>query len=169
MESSGLHTNGYSLARKIFFDGMGLRPTSKIPELGMTLGEELLKVHVSYGALVQSLIKKFNTLKQPPKVKAFAHITGGGFIDNIPRVLPKGCDVRIEKGSWEMLPVFRILQQKGGVDEFELYQVFNMGIGMVTIVAADAADSVLRSIRRTKQNAWVIGEVVKGTGKARVE
>jgi phosphoribosylformylglycinamidine cyclo-ligase len=169
MESSGLHTNGYSLARKIFFDGMGLRPTSKIPELGMTLGEELLKVHVSYGALVQSLIKKFNTLKQPPKVKAFAHITGGGFIDNIPRVLPKGCDVRIEKGSWEMLPVFRILQQKGGVDELELYQVFNMGIGMVTIVAADAADSVLRSIRRTKQNAWVIGEVVKGTGKARVE
>jgi phosphoribosylformylglycinamidine cyclo-ligase len=101
-------------------------------------------------------------------VKAFAHITGGGFVDNIPRVLPKNCDVVIRKGSWEMLPIFQIIVEKGGVPDDELYQVFNMGIGMVAIVSADKADAILKFIRAQKHDAWLIGEVVKGKGEARV-
>jgi phosphoribosylformylglycinamidine cyclo-ligase len=166
--SSGLHTNGYSLARKIFFEKMKLKPKSRVAELGNTIGDELLKVHVSYGPLVQALLKKFNKPGRPNVVKAFAHITGGGFVDNIPRTLPAGCDVVIRKGSWEMLPIFQLIQAKGGVDEAELYQVFNMGIGMTATVSADAADAVLRAIKAAKHKAWIIGEVVKGTGEARV-
>jgi len=122
LASSGLHTNGYSLARKIFFEQLKLKPTCRVPGLKGTIGEELLKVHVSYGPLVQKLLKKFNhnvlpTFRrkdqikpEPPTnvggtIKAFAHITGGGFVDNIPRVLPKNCDVVIHKGAWEVLPV----------------------------------------------------------------
>ncbi len=169
IESSGLHTNGYSLARKIFFETLGLKPSSRVPELGGTIGDEMLKVHVSYGLLVQALLKKFNRAGQPDTIRAFAHITGGGFIDNIPRTLPAKCDVVIRRGSWEMLPLFQLITRKGGVDEQELYQVFNMGIGMTTIVAADEADAVLRTIRQAKYRAWAIGEVVKGTGHCRVE
>jgi phosphoribosylformylglycinamidine cyclo-ligase len=187
LASSGLHTNGYSLARKIFFEQMGLKPRSYVPELRNTIGQELLKVHVSYGPLVQKLLRKFNvgqasrlsrkasTKPTPgdrrdacPTIRALAHITGGGFVDNIPRVLPKGCDVTIRKGSWDMLPIFQLIRAKGGVSEAELYQVFNMGIGMVVIVAADKADDVLASIRAQKQKAWLIGEVVKGMGVVRL-
>ena len=165
--SSGLHTNGYSLGRKIFFEQLKLKPSSKVPGLKGTLGEELLKVHVSYGPLVQKLLKKFNG--KADLVRAFAHITGGGFVDNIPRVLPKNLDVVIQKGSWEMLPIFKIIAAKSGVPDAELYQVFNMGIGMVAIVAADQMEAVLKFVRAQKQEAWIIGDVVKGTGVARVE
>jgi len=171
--SSGLHTNGYSLARRIFFERMKLKPSTRVPELANTIGDELLKVHVSYGPLVQKSLKRFNssliTHHSSLPVKAFAHITGGGFVDNIPRVLPKTCDVVIRNGSWDMLPIFQLIAAKGGVPEAELYQVFNMGIGMVTIVAADKADAVLRFIREANHCAWPIGEVVKGSGQARVE
>jgi phosphoribosylformylglycinamidine cyclo-ligase len=163
IESSGLHTNGYSLARKIFFDDLKLTPNSLLPELGSTVGDELLKVHVSYGMLIQALLKKFNSGKART-VKGLAHITGGGFIDNIPRVLPKKCNVQIREGSWEMLPVFKFLAERGGVPEEELYQVFNMGIGMVLFTGADKANAVLRFIRARKLKAWQIGEVVKGSG-----
>jgi len=170
--SSGLHTNGYSLARKIFFEQLALRPTDKIAGLKNTIGDELLKVHISYGPLVQKLIKKFN-IEHPTSniqhpIKAFAHITGGGFVDNIPRVLPKNCDVVIRKGSWDMLPIFQIIAEKGGVPEAELYQVFNMGIGMVAIVAADKAEAILKFIRSQRHRAWLIGQVVKGRGEAQV-
>ena len=173
MESSGLHTNGYSLGRKIFFEQLKLKPRSHVAELRNAIGDELLKVHVSYGPLVQAMLKQFNAkfkmqnAKWP--VKAFAHITGGGFVDNIPRVLPANCDVVINKGSWDMLPIFRIIEEKSGVPDDELYQVFNMGIGMVTIVAAEKAGAVLKFIKSQKHKAWVIGEVVKGKGEARVE
>src|SRR5262245_35426799 len=128
--SSGLHTNGYSLARKIFFDEMKLKPSSHVPELRNTIGAELLKVHVSYGPLVQKLVKKFNpsSVRRNWTVKVLAHITGGGFVDNIPRVLPKNCDVIIRKGSWDESPLFKLIREKGRVPEPELYQVFNMGI-----------------------------------------
>jgi phosphoribosylformylglycinamidine cyclo-ligase len=165
LASSGLHTNGYSLARQIFFDQLGLKPTSRVPELGNTIGDELLKVHVSYGPLIQKLLKKFNA---SPVVRGLAHITGGGFVDNIPRVLPKGCDVIIRKGTWDVPPIFELIRAKGGVPEDELYQVFNMGIGMVVIVAADKADEVVRCIRGQKQKAWLIGQVVKGRGVVRM-
>jgi len=181
IESSGLHTNGYSLARKIFFDQLKMKPKERVPELKNTIGDELLKVHVSYGPLVQKLLKKFNGRALSPRaprraensapyhIRAFAHITGGGFIDNIPRVLPKNCDVIIRKGSWEMLPIFKIIEGKSGVPDAELYQVFNMGIGMVSIVANERAHDVLKFINANGHRAWVIGEVVSGRGESRVE
>ena len=186
IESSGLHTNGYSLARKIFFEQLKLKPASYVAELKNTIGDELLKVHVSYGPLVQELLRKFPvgqasslspSLKAKvrdrqdacPTIKAFAHITGGGFVDNIPRVLPHNCDVVIRKGSWDMLPIFKMIEARSGVPDEELYQVFNMGIGMVAIVAAEKAEAVVKFIHSRKHKAWMIGEVVKGTGKARVE
>jgi phosphoribosylformylglycinamidine cyclo-ligase len=182
LASSGLHTNGYSLARKIFFDTMGLKPTSYVRALRNNIGRELLKVHVSYGPLVQKLLRKFNegqaarrsgkkTRRKPgdtQTIRGLAHITGGGFVDNIPRVLPKDCNVNIRKGSWEMLPIFQLIQSRGGVPEDELYQVFNMGIGMVAIIAPGQAETVLRFIRAQGQPAWIVGEVVKGSGKAKV-
>src|SRR5688572_27878280 len=167
--SSGLHTNGYSLGRKIFFERLKMKINTRVPELKNTIGNELLKVHVSYGLLVQQLLKRFNPASSAREaIKNCAHISGGVFIDNIPRVLPKNCDVIIRKGSWDMLPIFKIIEAKGGVPDDELYQVFNMGIGMVTIVAADKADAALKFMRAEKMKAWMIGEVVKGTGLARV-
>ena len=174
--SSGLHTNGYSLARRILLDQLGLKLTARIPELDNTLGDELLKVHVSYGPLVRKLLQRFqppSTAGRRPRpaslpIKAFAHITGGGFVDNIPRVLPPSCDVIVRKGAWDILPIFQLLQDRGGVDEAELYQVFNMGIGMVAIVAPEAADAILRVIHAQGHRAWAIGEVLPGAGKVRV-
>ena len=169
--SSGLHTNGYSLARAILFDRLKLKLSSRVPGLDDTVGNELLKVHVTYGPLVQRLLRTFNGKKGRDSQRAIhglAHITGGGFVDNIPRVLPPDCDVVIRKGSWEVLPIFQVLRDRGGVEDAELYQVFNMGIGMVVIVAPAAAQAVLRSIRTAKHRAWTIGEVVKGQGKAQV-
>ena len=193
LASSGLHTNGYSLARQILFEQMGLTPQSYVPELRNTIGRELLKVHVSYGPLIQGLLKQFNLgegIGRPrsgsravgrssgravgersmarPAIRALAHITGGGFVDNIPRVLPANCDVLIRKGSWDILPIFQLLQAKGGVAEDEVYQVFNMGVGMVAIVAPERADEALKFIHARKHKAWLIGEVVKGARKARV-
>jgi phosphoribosylformylglycinamidine cyclo-ligase len=170
LASSGLHTNGYSLARKILFGRMKLKPASFVRELDSTLGDELLKVHVSYGPLLRRLLQKFNppAAGAKPAVKGLAHITGGGFIDNIPRILPRNCDAAVRKGSWEAPPIFQFLRASGGVDEAELYQVFNMGIGMTVIVAGDKADAALRFIRAQKQAAWLIGEVVPGTGITRM-
>ena len=180
--ASGLHTNGYSLARKIFFEQLKLKPKSRVPELKNTIGDELLKVHVSYGPLVQQLLAKFNVPSASRRagarsrqdaggtsIRGFAHITGGGFIDNIPRVLPGNCDVVIRKGSWEMLPIFKMIEEKSGVPEAELYQVFNMGIGMVTLVANERAHDVLKFIQAHQHDAWIIGEVVAGRGESRVE
>ena len=152
-----------------------LRVPSEIGLVGdakLTLGAELLKVHVSYWPVVQKLLAKFNKSaigNRQSAIRAFAHITGGGFVDNIPRVLPKSLDCVIKKGSWDMLPIFKMIAEKSGVPDEELYQVFNMGIGMVSIVTADKADAVLKFIRSQKHKAWIIGEVVKGSGEARVE
>ncbi len=165
LASSGLHTNGYSLARKIFFEQMKLQPGSVLPELRGSIGDELLKVHVSYGPLILAMLKKFRGGRD---LKGVAHITGGGFIDNIPRVLPKKCDAVIKKGSWDVPPIFQLLAARGGVEESELYQVFNMGIGMTLIVAADKADAGLRFIRARRQAAWIIGETARGTGRVKI-
>jgi phosphoribosylformylglycinamidine cyclo-ligase len=162
LASNGLHTNGYSLARKIFFGKLKMKPLTYVPELGNTIGDELLKVHVSYGPLVRKLLQKHSV------VKGLAHITGGGFVDNIPRVLPKKCDVVIQKGSWNVPAIFQLIEGRGGVEENELYQVFNMGIGMTVIVAGDKAYATLKFIRAQKQPAWIIGAVTRGTGKVRL-
>lgn len=175
--SSGLHTNGYSLARRVLFEQLKLRPDSYVPELGTTAGDELLKVHLSYGPLIRALLGRFNpgrpvsrgSRSRKGAVHALAHITGGGFIDNIPRVLPASCDVVIRKGTWEVLPIFRYLAERGRIPEAEMFHVFNMGIGLVALVAAEAADAVVRTIRRHGHGAWVIGEVVRGEGRTRIE
>ena len=129
-------------------------------------------MHVSYGLLIQELLKKFNYSRSDagiaPVIKGLAHITGGGFVDNIPRILPKKCDVTIRKGSWEMLPIFDIIQAKGGVPEEELYQVFNMGIGMTVMVDPRKAEAVLKFIRARGQKSWMIGEVIQGEGKVKL-
>ncbi|MCX8107471.1 MAG: phosphoribosylformylglycinamidine cyclo-ligase [Verrucomicrobiae bacterium] len=169
--SNGLHTNGYSLARKVFLEQMGLRLDQHVPELGGTLGEELLKIHLSYGSLIKALLRRFNSARTGearPPIRAFAHITGGGFIDNIPRVLPRNCDVCIRKNSWAIPPVFQLIARWGQIEEPELYQVFNMGIGMVAIVANDQADDVCRFAIQKGSTAWLIGEVVKGSGRVRI-
>jgi len=171
LASSGLHTNGYSLARKIFFEEMKLKPTSRVPELGNTIGDELLKVHVSYGPMIQEALKKFNPRRRARDrrlaIKGLAHITGGGFVDNIPRVLPKNFDVIVRKGSWEMPPIFQLIADRGNVPERELYEVFNMGIGMTVIVAPEKAPEIVKFFK-SRVAAWVIGEIVKGRGKVRL-
>jgi phosphoribosylformylglycinamidine cyclo-ligase len=101
-------------------------------------------------------------------IKGLAHITGGGFVDNLPRVLPGNCDVILRKGSWDMLPIFQIIQANAKVPEEELYQVFNMGIGMTPVVEGGQAEKVLQFVRGQKSRAWIIGEVVKGQGKVRL-
>ncbi|MEE2715370.1 MAG: phosphoribosylformylglycinamidine cyclo-ligase [Verrucomicrobiota bacterium] len=166
--SSGLHTNGYSLARKVFFETLKLKPRTRVSELGCSVGDELLKVHRSYGPLVQALLKSYNKPKGARTIKGLAHITGGGFIDNIPRVLPKKCSVKIERGSWPVLPVFELIEKHGKVDNMEMHQVFNMGIGMTAIVSGERSDGMLRSIRRNGHEAWIIGEVTKGNGKVKL-
>jgi len=155
LASNGLHTNGYSLARKILFEKMKLKPRSRLPGSSTTVGEELLRVHKNYQPQLA---------KVPDGIlKGLAHITGGGLIDNLPRVLPKNCDAVIETKSWQVPRIFKILQQNGRVPSAEMYQVFNMGIGMVAIVSERDAKRVM-SILRAKR----IGRVERGHGKTRL-
>ena len=155
LASNGLHTNGYSLARRILFEKMKLKPGSRVPGSSTTVGEELLRVHKNYQPMLA---------KAPSgMIKGLAHITGGGLIDNVPRVLPKNCDAVIETKSWHVPQIFKILQQKGRVRSSEMYQVFNMGIGMVAIVAERDAKRAM-SILRAKR----IGRIERGKGKTRL-
>lgn len=158
LASTGLHTNGYSLARKVVFERMGLGPDDPFPEEAACVADVLLRVHRSYLSSVLPLIDS-------GKIRALAHITGGGLLDNVPRVLPSGASVRIDAGSWEVPPVFRVLQREGGVDATEMYRAFNMGVGMVAIVPADEADVVVRALVDRGETAWVAGEVVAGEGE----
>jgi phosphoribosylformylglycinamidine cyclo-ligase len=156
LPSNGLHTNGYSLARKILVEKMRLKASSPLPGATITVGEELLRIHKNY----QPVLSKITA----GVIKGLAHITGGGLIDNVPRILPSNCDAVIETKSWRMPPIFQILQKNGGVDAEEMYQVFNMGIGMVAIVAERNARRVM-SILRAKR----IGRIERGTGKVRLK
>jgi len=160
MASSGLHTNGYSLARKILFDVCGYKTDDFIKELGTTVGDELLKVHKSYAKPVLELLRKYNNWDFV--VKGLAHITGGGMLDNIPRILPKNCNAVIEKGKWEILPVFSLLQEKGKVEENEMYRVFNMGIGMVAVVSPQYTDSIIADLNTSGEKAYLIGKITEG-------
>jgi phosphoribosylformylglycinamidine cyclo-ligase len=155
LASNGLHTNGYSLARKILFERMKLKPSSRLPGLTTTIGEELLRVHKNY----QPLLAKVRS----GVIKGLAHITGGGLVDNLPRILPKNCDAVIETRSWRVPRIFQILKQNGNVNIGEIYQVFNMGIGMVAIVAERDAKKTI-SILRAKRIGWI----ERGTRKTRL-
>ncbi|MSR65492.1 MAG: phosphoribosylformylglycinamidine cyclo-ligase [Verrucomicrobiae bacterium] len=162
LPSSGLHTNGYSLAREILFTKLRLRLEERIASLGCTLGNELLKVHRNYWTIIKPFLTQHSALSTQNCLHGLAHITGGGFLDNIPRVLPKKCDAVIQRGTWPVLPIFQLLQYEGHVDEMEMYRVFNMGIGMTLIVDAKKVDHVLAWLKRKKESAYVIGEIRKG-------
>jgi phosphoribosylformylglycinamidine cyclo-ligase len=155
LASNGLHTNGYSLARKILFEKMRLKPRSRGPGSAGTVGEELLRVHKNYQPLLAKVPVGI--------IKGLAHITGGGLIDNLPRILPSNCDAVIETKSWRVPSIFQILQENGKVDLKEMYQVFNMGIGMVAVVAERNAPTAM-SILKAKR----IGRIERGSGKTRL-
>jgi len=156
LASNGLHTNGYSLARKILFEKMRLKPSSRLPGSKITVGEELLRVHKNY----QPLLAKVPV----GVIKGLAHITGGGLIDNVPRILPSNCDALIETKSWHVPSVFQLLQRNGNVSTREMYQVFNMGIGMVAIVTERNATRAVSMLRAKR-----IGRIEDGTGKVRLK
>ena len=160
LASEGLHTNGYSLARQALLEDAGMSLDAPVAELGgVTLGEALLWPHRCYAPAILPLLDL-----SPTPVKAMAHITGGGFMDNIPRVLPPGVGVRVERGAWEVPPLFRLIQAAGGVSEAEMFRVFNMGIGFVLSVPADAAEDTLARLRASGETACRLGEVVAGAG-----
>jgi len=151
LASSGLHSNGFSLVRKVFPE----------KEIKGKLGLELLKPTRIY---TKSILQVMNRIQ----IKAMAHITGGGFYDNIPRVIPNGLGVRIKKGSWPIPSIFRKIQARGGVEEKEMFRTFNMGIGMVLVVGAKSAESAVRRFGKLGQKAWVIGELELGKRKVEI-
>ncbi|MFM7129632.1 MAG: phosphoribosylformylglycinamidine cyclo-ligase, partial [bacterium] len=162
MASSGLHSNGYSLARKIAFDVAGLKPEDHVPELGRSIGDELLEPTRIYVRALK-LIYKHYQVKQV--IHGIAHITGGGMLENPPRILPDGCAMRISR-CWDVPPIFSWLQKTGNVRQEEMDRVFNMGIGMVLVVSPYYAESILRTIREeAKISAWIVGDVVKSPEK----
>ena len=157
LPSSGLHTNGYSLARKLFFDVAKFKPSKYLPELRTTVGEALLAIHRDYSGIVLKLLKKFD-------IHAMAHITGGGFPGNIPRVLPKNLRAVINRYSWEPLPIFKVMQEIGNVPDDEMYKTFNMGIGMTLICSKINVDKMLQALPSAK----IIGQVIRQPVDARV-
>ncbi len=155
LPSAGLHTNGYSLARKLFFEVAGYEPDTQLPELEMTAGEALLLPHVSYLQSLDGLLDK-------GVVKGLAHITGGGLTDNIPRILPEGTAVQIDRDSWATPPLFELLRRLGNVSDSEMYRTFNMGIGMVIVCAASGAETIKTHLRDRNEVCYEIGHVVAG-------
>jgi len=158
LASSGLHSNGYSLARKILFDTHGKDVRETVPELGgAVLGDALLAPTRIYAKAIKEVLRRYKVKKC---VRAIANITGGGLLENVPRVLPKGCSVELREGAWKIPPIFPYLQKLGDVPRMEMYRVFNMGVGMVLITSPASTRPVLRTLR--SEGAGVIGKVVKG-------
>ncbi|MFA6111338.1 MAG: phosphoribosylformylglycinamidine cyclo-ligase [Candidatus Latescibacterota bacterium] len=155
LASDGLHTNGYSLARRVVFEQAGLGLDDRLGDTGRTVVEELLRPHRPYVTPVLSLLAEV-------PVKGMAHLTGGGFWDNLPRTLAKGLRVRVRRGSWEVPAVFSFLQHAGKISEREMFHVFNMGVGLVLFVAAADADRAVAILRSAGEDARVIGEVDRG-------
>jgi phosphoribosylformylglycinamidine cyclo-ligase len=159
--SSGLHSNGYSLARRIIFDLMGLTITSPLPGATRTVAEELLTPTRIYVRSVLNLLKDF-------KINGIAHITGGGLLENVPRILPKGSAAHFKLGTWQMPAIFPLLQKGGNVEQAEMYRTFNMGVGMVLAVDKGDVDDILSRLHGLGEQAWLIGEV-KGMSKSQTE
>ena len=155
--SNGLQTNGYSLARKLFFEIGGHKPDTHLDELGETVGDVLLKTH-------QSFLPEIGPLLDDGKIKGLAHITGGGFLENIPRILPEGVSVEIQRGTWTELPVFGVMQRLGNVSEPEMFRTFNMGIGMIVVCAEEDKQVIAKSVA-----GQVIGTVTKGDGSVTIK
>jgi len=155
--SSGLHSNGYSLARRIIFDRMGLGIHDQLPGLDTTVAETLLTPTRIYVRAVLNLLKDF-------RINGIAHITGGGLIDNVPRILPKLCKASFKLTSWLRPPVFELLEQHGNVEQCEMYRTFNMGVGMVLAVAEEDVEDILARLQSLGETAWLIGEVQSRNG-----
>jgi len=153
LASSGLHSNGFSLVRKICFEELGLSVDDQVPELGCTLGEELLKPTRIY---VESLLNIFRN----HKINGLIHNTGGGFIDNVPRVLPAGCKAIIDPTSWTIPPIFSFLEKNGNISKPEMYRTFNMGIGMIAIVSDDIVEDVMQQFKALGETPYVLGEIL---------
>ncbi len=161
--SSGIHSNGYSLVRKICFEKLKLEIDTHIPEFGRTLGEELLEPTKIYSETIQHLIKD-----QP--IHGLAHITGGGISDNIVRIIPKACKVEIKKASWEIPPVFSYLQQAGNVSETAMLRTFNNGIGLIAVVPEDCSQEIMERLSGMNEKAFLIGKVVeRKTSKSQIK
>ncbi len=163
--SSGLHTNGYSLARKLLFDIGGLAVTDQLEACGMSVGDALLVPHLNYTRPV------LHMLNQNIPIKGMAHITGGGLLENIPRILPKHCAVEINKIACPTLPIFSILRKLGQLDDHEAYRTFNMGVGLVMIIAADVLDSMRTALSAYADQypLYEIGKVVSGEQQVRLK
>lgn len=157
----GLHTNGFTLARRVVFDVCGYGVDQYVPELGRTIGTELLAHHKSY-------VKSVLALRECCDVKGIAHITGGGLADNIVRILPPDCCAEIRKGTWEIPAIFPFLQEKGGVDEAEMYHIFNMGVGMVLVLPPSQIDTAIAALRQSGESPFLIGEISRGEQCVRV-
>lgn len=156
LASSGVHSNGFSLVRKLLLEKKGYALTDKLPELeGRTLGEVLIEPTRIY-------VKQILNILESVKIKGMAHITGGGFIENIPRVLPEGVNVDIKRGSWPVLPIFNLMQQGGAISDRDMYTTFNMGIGMVLVVPENQAEEALRIAKAQGEQAYRIGTVTAG-------
>jgi phosphoribosylformylglycinamidine cyclo-ligase len=155
LPSSGLHTNGYSLARRVFFDTARWTPDTRVAELDTTLGDALLATHRSYLPVVRPLLSR-------GALKGLAHITGGGITENLPRILPDGCAAEIDRGAWSVPPLFRLLQQQGGIATGEMFRAFNMGIGMIAACAARDADRLLADLAAAGEDAVRLGRIVAG-------
>lgn len=158
LKSNGLHTNGYSLARKVLFQRARLGVNHQVKELRTTVGKELLKVHRCYAPSIFPVLKK-------SRIKGLAHITGGGIEGNLKRILPKDCDARVAADSWRIPPIFGLLQRLGNIDDREMFKAFNMGIGMILVVSKKETDRILRRFSSLKETAYPIGEITPGTGK----
>ena len=154
LASSGLHSNGYSLARKVCFERLGLTIDSFVPELGKPLGEALLTPTRIYVKAILNLLRDF-------QIKGMAHITGGGLLENIPRVLPRHCRALIQKNSWEIPAIFQLLREGGNIDEIEMHRTFNNGIGMVLIVPERDVEDIMVRLSGLKETAYIIGEISK--------
>lgn len=151
--SSGIHSNGYSLVRKVFFDKMNMSVDTYVEELGETLGEALLTPTKIYAAACNAVIPKFD-------VNGIVHITGGGFFENIPRILPEGLAAKIKVGAWKVPPIFPYIKKCGNIDKIEMFSTFNMGVGMMMVLDAKDADAALKALREAGETADIIGQIV---------
>ena len=156
--SNGLHTNGYTMVRKVAFEIAGLKPGEFVEELGMTIDESLMKVHRCYAPIVFELMKKID-------IKGMAHITGGGLQGNLNRVLPANCDAQISKATWPVLPIFNFLKKAGNIDPDDIYSAFNMGIGYVLVVDEKDTDNIEKAFADMNEKVYRIGEIIEGSGK----
>ena len=166
LASSGLHSNGYALVRHICLDQLGLAPDTFVPELGGTLGEELLRPTRIYVNTVRQLLARY---KVKHVIKAMSHITGGGLPGNVPRVLPESLAVKLKRDSWPVPPIFQFLQKNGPVDRDEMFNVFNMGIGFVLIVRPTFTRAIMTHLRGLGEKPYFLGKVKKAAGATRVE